>query len=155
MPAERRTITARSSGLVVLEAEGHAEAVVKRLGEEPGAGRRADERERRQVERDGARARALAEHHRQAAVLHRGIERLLDGRVEAVDLVDEEDGARLERGEEGGDVGLALERRRGGVDEARAQLGGDDVRERGLAQAGRPGEEDVVERLAAAGAPPR
>ncbi len=79
----------------MLEPEGHAEAVVKRLGEETGAGRRADERERRQVERDRACAGALAKDDGQAAVLHGRVERLLDGRVEAVDLVDEEHGTRL------------------------------------------------------------
>ena len=48
------------------------------------------------------------------AVLHRRIEGLLERAVEAVDLVDEEDGARLERGQQRGDVALALERRAGG-----------------------------------------
>ena len=56
-----------------------------------------------------------ADGDRQLAVLHRGIEGLLDRAREAVDLVDEEDGARLERGQERGDVGLALERRAGGL----------------------------------------
>ena len=79
-----------------------------------------------------------------------GIERLLDGAPEAVDLVDEEDASGLERGQEGGDVGLALERRAGSLDHRHAELGGDDVGERGLAEPGRPGEQDVVERLAAA-----
>ena len=92
----------------------------------------------------------MAEHHGQSAILHGGIKRFLDGRIEAVDLVDEEDGSRLERGEECSDIGLALERRRGGVNEPRAQLSGDDVGERGLAKAGRPGEKHVVEWLAAA-----
>ena len=85
----------------------------------PAARGRADERERRQVERHGARAGALAEDDRQPAVLHRRVERLLDRAVEAVDLVDEEDRARLERGQERGDVGLALERRAGGLHERR------------------------------------
>ncbi len=44
-----------------------------------------------------------------------------------MDLVDEEDAAGLERGQEGGDVGLALERRPGGLDERHLHLGGDDV----------------------------
>ena len=54
----------------------------------------------------------------------------------------------LERGQEGGDVGLALERRAGGLHDRRPELGGDDVGERGLAEPGRAGEQDVVERLA-------
>ena len=66
---------------------------------------------RRQVERDHLRARPDAERDRQLAVLHRGIERLLHRAREPVDLVDEEDGARLEVGEVGGDVALALQRR--------------------------------------------
>jgi hypothetical protein len=45
-----------------------------------------------------------------------------------MDLVDEEDAARLERREEGGDVGLALERRPGGLHERHVELGGDDPR---------------------------
>ena len=56
-----------------------------------------------------------AERDRQLAVLHRGVERLLDRAREPVDLVDEEDRARLEVGEEGRDVALALERRAGGL----------------------------------------
>ena len=67
-----------------------------------------------------------------------------------MDLVDEEHAARLERGEERGDVALALERRAGGLHERHVELGGDDLRERGLAQARRPGEQQVVERVAAA-----
>ena len=67
-----------------------------------------------------------------------------------MDLVDEEDAAGLQRGEEGGDVGLALQRRAGGLDHRHPHLGGDDVGQRGLAEARRAGEEDVVERLAAA-----
>ncbi len=61
----------------------------------------------------------------------------------------------LQRGEKRGDVGLALERRAGGLHERRLELGGDDVGERGLAEARRAGEQDVVERLRRAAAPPR
>ena len=136
-------------GAVVLEAVADAEAVAQRRGQEARAGGRADQRERRQRQGDGARARALAEHDRQLAVLHRRVERLLDRAAEPVDLVDEEDAAGLQRGEEGGDVGLALQRRARGLHQRHAELGGDDVGERGLAEPGRAGEQDVVERLAA------
>ena len=137
-------------GAVVLEPVGDAEAVAQRRRQQAGAGRRADQGEGRQRQGHGAGAGALAEHDRQLAVLHRRIERLLDRAAEAVDLVDEEDAAGLQRGEEGGDVGLALQRRPGGLHHRHPQLGGDDVGERGLAEPGRAGEEDVVERLAAA-----
>ena len=137
------------AGAVVLEPVLEAEAVAQRRGQQAGAGGGADQREGRQLERDDARAGARADRDRELAVLHRGIERLLDRAREPVDLVDEEDAARLERGQEGGDVGLALERRAGGLDEVDLELGGDDLGERGLAEAGRAGEQDVVERVAA------
>ena len=86
----------------------------------------------------------------QAPLLHRRIERLLDRAAEAVDLVDEEDRPGLQRGQEGGDVCLSLQRRARGLHHRHAQLGGDDVRERGLAQPRRTGKQHVVERLAAA-----
>ena len=96
-----------------------------------------------------SRPRPLADRDRELAVLHRRVERLLERAVQAMDLVDEEDGARLERGQQRGDVALSLERRAGGLHERRAELGGDDLRERGLAEPGGPGQQDVVERLAA------
>jgi hypothetical protein len=65
-----------------------------------------------------------------------------------VDLIDEEHRPRLERGERG-DVALALQGRAGGLHERHVELGGDDLRQRGLAQPRRAGEQHVVERLAA------
>src|SRR5215211_3165267 len=96
-------------GFVMLEPVADAEAVAKRGREQPRPGRRSDEREGRQLERDGAGAGSLAEHDRQPALLHRGIQGLLDRATEAVDLVDEEDGSRLERGQERRDVRLSLQ----------------------------------------------
>ena len=66
-----------------------------------------------------------------------------------MDLVDEEDRARLERSQEGRYVGFALERRARGLHHRHLELGGDDVGERGLAEPGRAGEQHVVEGLAA------
>ena len=134
---------------VGLEAVLDAEAVAQRRRQQPGARRGADERERRQRHVHDARPGALADGDRQLAVLHRRIEGLLQRAAEAVDLVDEEDRARLQRAEERGDVGLALQRRAGGLDERDLELGGEDLRQRRLAQAGRAGEQDVVQRLAA------
>ena len=141
--------------VVEVEPVRDAEAVAQRRREQAGARGGADQRELRQVERDDARARALADRDRQLAVLHRRIEGLLERARQAVDLVDEEHGARLERGEERGDVALALERRAGRLDERHVELVRDDLRERGLAEPGRAGEQHVVERLAARRAPPR
>ena len=80
-------------------------------------------------------------------VLERRVEDLLGRAGEPVDLVDEEHVARLERREHRRDV-LLLERRAGDRAEAHAELLPDDLRERRLAETGRAGEQDVVERLA-------
>ena len=141
-------------GLVVVEPEGHPEAVAERRRQQARARRRADEREGRQVERERARRRALADDDVDAEVLERRVEHLLGGAVEAVDLVDEEDVALLERGQDRRHV-LPLERRAGDGAEADAELLADDVGEARLAEAGRAGEQDVVERLARASARPR
>src|SRR5919201_6855903 len=148
--ARRPTHDRRELGdLVVAEPEGHPEAVTERRRQEAGARRRADESERRQVEREGARGRPLADDDVEPEVLERRVEDLLDGAVEPVDLVDEEDVARLERGEDRGDVALPLERRASEGADADAELLADDVGEARLAEPGRADEEDVVERLAA------
>ena len=88
-------------------------------------------------------------------VLERRIEDLLDDRRQPVDLVDEEDVVRLEVGEDRGEIAGALEHRPRGLAQVDAHLARDDVRERGLAQAGRPEEQHVVERLACGCARPR
>ena len=134
---------------VVLEPLPDAEAVAQRRGEQAGARGRADQREGRHRQADAARRRALADHDVDLEVLHGRVEDLFDGRVQAVDLVDEQDVALLQVGEDAGHVDLALERRpRRGVD-AHLQLGRDDAGQGRLAQAGRPGQQHVVERLAA------
>jgi hypothetical protein len=65
-----------------------------------------------------------------------------------VDLVDEEDVARLDRREDRRDV-LLLHRRAGDRADADPELLAEDVREARLAQPWRPREQHVVERLAA------
>ena len=102
------------------------------------------------VERDRGRARALADHDVDPEVLHRQVQHLLGGPGEAVDLVDEDDLALLEGGQHRRQVAGPLDRRAAGEPQRRAELGGDDHRDRGLAQAGRPGEQHVVRRAAAA-----
>ena len=55
----------------------------------------------------------------------------------------------FEVGEQGGQVARSLEHRPRGAADGHAQLGGDDVRERRLAETGRPAEQHVVEHVAA------
>ena len=135
-----------------VEVEPHrdAEAVAQRIGQQPGARRRADQREGREVDLDRARRRPLADDEVELEILHRRIEDLLDRRIEPMDLVDEQHVARLEIGEQRREVaGLGDHRPRGRA-ETDAELARDDLRQRRLAEAGRADEQHVVERLAAA-----
>ena len=67
--------------------------------------------------------------------------------AQAVDLVDEQDVALAEAGEDGGEVAGALDGGTGGGADLGAHLGRHDVRERRLAEPRRPVEEDMVDRL--------
>ncbi len=135
--------------VVVVESGDEPEAVAQRTGDHAGAGGGADEREARQRQADARRGRALADDDVELEVLHRRIEDLLDGPGQAVDLVDEQDVALVELGEDGRQVAGAFERRTGRDVQVHSHLGGDDAGERGLAEPGRPGEQQVVDRLAA------
>ena len=121
----------------------------KRRGDQPLPGGRADQGEFGQVDPHRARRRPLADHQVERAILHRRIEDFLDRRREPVDLVDEEDVAILEIGEQGGEIARFGDHRPRGGAEADAELARDDLRQRGLAEPRRAEEEDMVERVAA------
>ena len=130
-------------------AQRDAEALAQRPRHQPRARGRADQGERRQVDAHRARRRPLADHQVELEVLHRGIEDLLDRRIEAMDLVDEQHVVRLQVGELGGEIARLLDHRARGRAEADAHLARHDLRQRRLAEAGRAVEQHVVERLAA------
>ncbi len=140
--------------VVVVEARDEAEAVAQRPGDETGARGGTDEREAREVEADRARRRALADHDVELEVLHRGVEHLFDRPRQAVDLVDEQHVAVVEVGEDRGEVTGAFERGAARDAQRDVELGGDDPRQRGLAEPRRAGEEEVVDRLPAPRAAP-
>ena len=148
----RRPADDRGQLVLAVEVEpvGHAEAVPERAADPAGPGRRADHRERLEAQAQAPGARPLADHHVEREVLHRRVEDLLDRTVEAVDLVDEQDVALVEGGEDRGQVPGALDRRAARVADVHAQLAGDDRREGRLAEAGRAVQQDVVGRLSPA-----
>jgi hypothetical protein len=148
-PALRRMIFSRSS-TVVIEANDVAEAREQRRGQETGARRGADHRERLERELDRRRVGAVAGHDVDLEGLDRGVEALLHGRGEAVDLVDEEEIVGLELGEQPGEGALVLDGGAARGVERDAHLLREDVRERRLSEAGRAAEKDVIERLFAA-----
>ena len=132
--------------VVELEVRRETEAVAQRVGQQAGARRGAHEGERREVERDRGRARALADHDVDAEVLHRQVEHLFGGAGHAVDLVDEEHLARRERGEQRREVARVLDGGAARQPQRTTALVRHDHGERGLAEPGRTGEQDVVGR---------
>ena len=129
------------------QAQRDAEAVAQGLGQQTGAGGGAHQGEWRQVDTHRARRRALADDEVQLEVLHRGIQHFLDGGLQAVDLVDEQHIARLQVGQDGGQVAGALDHRAGGGAEPHPQFASHDLGQGGLAQARRPVQQHVVHRL--------
>ena len=85
----------------------------------------------------------------QLEILHRWVEDFLDRGLQAVDLVDEQHVARLEVGEDRGEIPGALDHRAGGGAEADAKLAGDDLGQRGLAEAGGAMKKHMVKGFAA------
>ena len=88
--------------LLAIEFEPHrdAETIAQRRGEKAGPRRRADERELGEIDPDRTRRRPLADDEIELEILHRRIEDFLDRRIEAVDLIDEQNVALFEIGEQ-------------------------------------------------------
>ena len=93
------------------------------------------------------RARALPNHDVELVVLHRGIQNLLDGRIHAVNLVDEQDLPLLEVGQDGREVARLLQHGAGRGPHRHTHLVANDVGQGRLAQAGRSVEQHVIDRL--------
>ena len=135
--------------LVKVETDGNAETIAQRRRQKAGARCRPDQRERCEFDADGARARSFADNEVQLEILHRGIEDFLDGGRETMNLIDEKNIARLEIGEEGGEIacpGNDGARRRAEID---TEFARNDLRQRRLAETGRPGKQHMIERLGA------
>ncbi len=136
-------------GAVQLQLEQHAEAVTQGAGDLARAGGGAHQREPRQVDADALGAGAFADHDIQRVILQRRVQHLFHLPGQAVDLVDEQDIALLQIGQQGGKVAGLFDGRAAGDADLHAHLVGDDAGQRGLAQARRAVEQDVVHRLAA------
>ena len=136
-------------GGVKIEPDRNAEPVAQRGGEEPGARRRADQGEPGEVDLHRARRRSGADDEVELEILHRRIKNFFDRWIEAVNLVDEQDVARLEIGELRRQIARLGDDRARGRAEIDAELARDDLRQRRLAEAGRTDEQHVIERLAA------
>src|SRR5215469_13583214 len=127
-----------------------AEARTQRRGDQSGAGGRSNEREVAERKRMNARTGPLANDKVDAKILHRRIKNFFHGRLQTVDFIEKENFFLFERCEDGGEVALAFEQRPGAGFDRNVELVGDDLRERGLAQARRTIKQHVIERLIAA-----
>ena len=105
--------------------------------------------ERLHVHGVGARRRPLPDHDVELVVFQRGVKDFLKRRLQAVDFVDEQHLLVAKIGQDGGEVALDLQRRPGSLLERHRQFVGDDGGQRGLAQARRAVEQNVIERFAA------
>jgi hypothetical protein len=97
----------------------------------------------------GAGGGALTDDDVELVVLECCVEFFFEDGLEAVDLVEEEDLAVADVGEDGSEVALDLEGGAGSLLEADVELIGDDGGEGGFAEAWGTEEEDVVEGFAA------
>ena len=129
---------------VEVEPVGRPEPVAQRAADPSRPGRGADDREGLEAEAQRPSGRTLADHHVQRVVLHRRVEDLLDRAVEPMDLVDEQDVALLQRGEDRGEIAGPLDGRPRSVLDVDPELARDDRGEGRLAQARRAIQEDVV-----------
>jgi hypothetical protein len=142
-------VTMVSSSSTAAEADRDAEAITQRGGEQARARGGADQREARQIDLHRARGRAFADDEVELVVLHGRIEDFLDRRIEPVNLVDEQNVALFEIGEQRREIAGLGDHRPGGGAEIDAQLARDDLRQRGLAEARRADEQHMVERFLA------
>ena len=143
--APRLTICFELSLGIEVEPDRDAEAVAQRIGQQAGTRGRADQREARQIDLDRARCGARPDDEIELEVLHGRIEDLLDRRVEPMDLIDEQHIAILQIGEERRQIARLGDDRTRGRAEVDAELARHDLRQRGLAEPGRPDEQHMVE----------
>ena len=131
-------------GGVEVHVRREAEAVAQRSGQQPRAGGGADERERRDLERDRGGTGALADDDVDPEVLHRHVEHLFSGPGHPMDLVEEEHLALGQARQDRGQVTGVLDRGTAGDAQRLLHLGRDDHRQRGLAEARWAAEQHVV-----------
>ena len=131
-------------GVVEVELSGEPEPVPQRTRQQAGPGGGADQGEARDLQRDGGRAGTLADHDVDPEVLHGQVEHLLGRPGHPVDLVEEEDLALDQTGQDRGQIAGVLDGRAAGDPQRGRHLAGDDHGQGRLAQARRAGQQHVV-----------
>src|SRR3989344_4236747 len=124
---------------------GRTKTIAKRIGKRPEPSGSTDQCETRELELDGAGSRTFADDDVELVVLHSWIEYFLDHFVQTVDLVDEEDVAVFQVGEDRAEVADLFNGWTGCVFDTGGHCSRNDVSECGLAEAGWAIEENVVD----------
>ena len=75
---------------VELQVTGKTEAVTQRPGQQTRTGRRTDQSELRQLQRNGGRARTLTDHNVHTEIFHRHVEHFLSRAAHTVNLIQEQ-----------------------------------------------------------------
>ena len=104
---------------------------------------------RRARQPHAARIGSLIDDDVEFEIFHRRIKVFLDGFLKAMDLVDEQNVAFLEVGQQTGEVGGFLDGGSTGCLEGRTHRLGENVGEGGFAETGWTAQQDMVESLAA------
>ena len=136
-------------GGVKIESDRNAEPIAQRRGEEPGAGGGADQGEMGEVNFHRARRRPRADDEIELEILHRRIQNLFHSRIEAMNLIDEQDVARFKVGELRRQIPALGDHRPRGRAEIDPELARHDLRQRRLAESRRTDEQHMIERFAA------
>jgi hypothetical protein len=92
----------------------------------------------------------LADDQVHAKIFHCGVKNFFDGRLQAVNFIEEENFFAFQRGENGGQVTFAFQEGAGAGLYGDLEFIGDDLGESGFAQARRAVEQDMIEGFAAA-----
>ena len=94
------------------------------------------------------RLRSLVDDDIEFVILHRGIEILLDRRLEPMDLVNEKDIAFFQARQQSGQFARFFDHRSARVLDVHAHRVGDDVSQRRLPEPGRAAEQNVLKHVA-------
>ena len=134
--------------LIKIHPQMNAEPLAQRRRDQPGAGRRADQRKLRQRNSDRPGRGPFADDEIEFEILHRRVQNFFHRRVEPVNFVDEQNIAGLQVGQNRREVASLGNYRPRGRPKADPELTRHDLRQRRLSETGRPVQQGMVQRLA-------
>ena len=133
--------------LIVVQTERKFEPGTERRGKQSLPCGGADERETGQIQADRAGARSLIDHDVDEKIFHGAVKIFLHSGIEAVDLVDEEDIALLQTGQQSGEIARFFDDRSAAGLDIGAFFVGDDVCEGGFPQSRGTAQKQMPQRL--------